>query len=502
MRRTHSKLLLALALTPLLTPIPAHSQPRPPQQAPQQSQDSPRPTQHRLPADSTTHHSVTLEGRSLAFSTTAGSITLQSPDGTPEAQMAYIAYTLDTPKPHRPISFAFNGGPGAASATIHLGLLGPWRMPMDDQGARPSAPAEPIPNTDTWLDFTDLVFLDPIGTGFSRLLVNTEETRKKYWSVTGDVTAMADAIRQYLQSTRRMTAPKYIIGESYGGLRAPRLVRELAADQNVGINALILISPKMDYGGNSNALSVLDFATGLPSIAASERAKHGPVTRADMADVEAYAAGDYLTDLLRGPADPQALARRLDRVSALTGLDRAFLERRQGLHYSQDFYRNRTPAQMASRYDTSFERPDPFPEYITYFPFDSLSDAFAAPFGSAMLDLYGRRFNWLPDGPYEQSNGRALRAWDYGQGPTRPESVSALRTELALDPSFRVLIAHGLFDLATPYFRTQLELNQIPPSVSTNRIDFQVYPGGHMFYSREVNRAPFRAAARALYPQE
>jgi hypothetical protein len=375
-------------------------------------------------------------------------------------------------------------------------------LPLDAGALAPSVSPRTVDNADTWLDFTDLVFLDPIGTGFSRLLINTEETRKKYWSVNGDVAAMADTIRQYLQSTRRMTAPKYIIGESYGGLRAPRLARELAADQNVGTSALILISPKLDYGSSSTALNVLDFAAGLPTLAASERAKHGPVTRADMADVEAYAAGDYITDLLRGPADPIALARRLDRVSTLIGLDRALLERRQGLHYSNDYFRLRDPAQMASRYDTSVERPDPFPEYINNFPFDSLSDAFAAPFGSAMLELYTNRFNWLPDGPYNQFNNRAARNWDFGSGPSRAESVSALRTELALDPSFRVLITHGLFDLATPYFMTQLLLNQIPKSVGTDRIDFLVYPGGHMFYSREANRAPFRAAARALYPQE
>lgn len=157
---------------------------------------------------------------------------------------------------------------------------------------------------------------------------------------------------------------------------------------------------------------------------------------------------------------------------------------------------------MASRYDSSFERPDPFPEYINFFPFDSLSDAFAAPFGSAMLDLYGRRFNWLPDGPFEQQNLRAERAWDFGSFATRPESISAMRTELALDPSFHVLIGHGLFDFATPYFLTQMELDQIPRSVGMDRVSLEVYPGGHMFYTVEANRAPFRDAAKALYPHE
>jgi carboxypeptidase C (cathepsin A) len=463
------------------------------------------PALHRLPADSTTHHSVELPGRTLSFSVTAGSVTLTNADGVAEAQVAYLAYVLDTPPGStvpRPISFAFNGGPGAVSDTIHLGLLGPWRIPMDPAHARPSASAAVSANADTWLDFTDLVFLDPVGTGFSRLLVNTEETRKKYWSVNGDVESLATTIRQYLAAAHRMTAPKYIIGESYGGLRGPRLVRELSANQSVGVSGLILVSPELDSGGYSEALDTMGAVSVLPTLVASARARKGPVTRADMADVEAYAAGDYLLDLVRGEADPQALARRIDHLSALTGIDRGYWVRRHGKTYSFDFFRQRLPDQMASRYDSSLEKPDPFPEYVNEFPFDSLSSALDAPLGSAMLDLYGRQFHWLPDGPYVQNNYRAERAWDFMVRGARAESVSALRTELALDPGFHVLIGHGLFDFATPYFRTQLLLNQIPPSVGTDRIAFQVYAGGHMFYTHEENRAPFRAAARALYDMQ
>ncbi len=493
MRRLTQALLLVASC---LLPLQAAAQTRP-------EPARPAASIRHLPPDSTTHHSVELPGRTLSFSATAGSITLTDASGAAEAQIEYIAYTLDTPpgtpKPPRPISFAFNGGPGAVSDTIHLGLLGPWRIRMDGEAARPSAPATPVPNADTWLDFTDLVFLDPVGTGFSRLLINTEETRKKYWSVNGDVESLAITIRQYLQAARRMTAPKYIIGESYGGLRGPRLVRELSASQSVGVNGLILISPMLDYGGRSEALDPMDQVALLPTLVASTRAKKGPVTPADMADVEAYAASDYLLDLVRGEADPQALARRIDRLTALTGIERSYWERRHGKTYAFDFFRQRDANQMASRYDSSVEKPDPFPEFVNEFPFDSLSSALDAPLGSAMLDLYGRALNWLPDGPYEQNNYRAARAWDFGTGRTRAESVTALRTELALDPGFRVLIGHGLFDFATPYFMTRLILNQIPPSVGTDRITQLVYPGGHMFYSREENRAPFRAAARALY---
>jgi carboxypeptidase C (cathepsin A) len=320
--------------------------------------------------------------------------------------------------------------------------------------------------------------------------------------VNGDVDSLATTIRQYLTTAHRMTSPKYIIGESYGGLRGPRLVRELSANQSVGISGLILVSPELDAGGHSDTIDALELATVLPTIVASQRVKKGPVTRADMADVETYAAGDYLLDLIRGEADPQAYARRLDHLTALTGIDRSYWERRHGKTYAFDFFRQRDPGQMASRYDSSLEKPDPFPEYVNEFPFDSLTSALDAPLGSAMLDLYGTRFNWLPDGRYEENNFRVLRSWDFVIGRNIAESVSALRTELALDPGFRVLIGHGLFDFATPYFRTQVMLNQIPPSVGTNRVTLQVYPGGHMFYSHEENRAPFREAAKVLYQGE
>ena len=453
----------------------------------------------RLPADVTTKHSVEMPGRTLRFTATAGSVVLADAGGVGQAQIAYISYSLDDVDVRRPVSFAFNGGPGSASAWVHLGLLGPWRMPMDGDAARPSAAAVPLGNAETWLDFTDLVFVDPVGTGFSRLLNNSEENRKKYWSVGGDVAADAEAIRMILQKAGRMTSPKYVVGESYGGLRGPRLVRELASSQGVGVAGLVLISPKMDYGGNSTALEPLGWVAQLPTMVASEPAKQGPVTRAQMADVEAYASGEYLVDLVRGEHDPAAVARRIAHVQALTGLDPAVLERRHGLMSNAEFFRAREPGRVASPYDTTVSKPDPFPQAAWPFLSDPLTDALEAPITSAMLELYSHTLNWQPDGGYTLLNRAANRAWDYGQSYTRPESVSSLRAALALDPRFHVLIAHGLFDLVTPYFMTQMQLDQIPPGIGVDRIRLEVYPGGHMFYSRDASRAAFREAAEALY---
>lgn len=455
----------------------------------------------RLPADSVTKHVLDLPGRSLHFTATTGAVTLNNAEGAAQAQIGFIAYQLEDADPHaRPVTFAMNGGPGSASAWLQLGLLGPWRLPMDPASAAPSASPVPQPNAETWLDFTDLVFIDPVGTGFSKLLVNSEENRKKYWSVTGDVASVADAIRSWLQMGHRMSSPKYILGESYSGLRGPRLVRALTGEQNVGISGLVLISPKLDYGGRSHALDPLSWVAVLPSEVASIRARTKPVTRADLADVEAYAAGDYASDLIRGE-EPAALARRIDRITALTGLDRALVVQRHGRVQNFEFLReaNRATDSVASPYDATVTKADPFPGAASSFHPDPMTDSLQPVFASAILDLYAGPLHWLPEAQYQMSNSAVFRAWDFGNDFTKPESVTSLRVALATDPHFRVLIAHGLFDLLTPYFDTKMMLDQIPPSVGTDRIDFEVYPGGHMFYSQDASRAAFRDAARRLY---
>ncbi len=453
----------------------------------------------KLPADSITKHSIDLPGRTLKFTATAGAVTLTDASGAPQAQISFIAYSLDDQTPEkRPVTFAMNGGPGSASAWLQLGLLGPWRMRMDPDAAVPSASPVPADNADTWLDFTDLVFIDPVGTGFSKMLVNSDDNRKKYWSVNGDVASVAQAIRIWLTQTKRMTSPKYIVGESYSGLRGPRLVRQLIADESVGVTGLVLISPKLDYGGSS-AFDPISWVSVLPSEAAVARSKKGPVTRADMADVEQYATTDYLLDMVRGE-DADAVKRRVDRIIALTGLDRALVERRHGMVQSFDYLRevDASEAKVASFYDATVTKQDPFPTGSYSNRPDPMTDALQPAFVSAILDIYGRRLNWLPDGQYQISNGAVNRAWEFGNG-NKPESISYLRQSLAQDPNFHVLIAHGLFDIIIPYFETQMLFNQIPHSVGTAQIDFQVYPGGHMFYSQDASRAAFREEAKKLY---
>ena len=204
--------------------------------------------QRRLPEDSTTRQTITVNGRTLAFTATAGSLRLFNERGEPQADIAYTAYQLDGTEPRsRPVTFFFNGGPGASSAYLQLGSAGPWRLSIEGDGAISSAPADLKPNAETWLDFTDLVFIDPVGTGYSRFVATDEDVRKHFYSVDGDANALAVVIRRYLEKYGRLLSPKFIVGESYGGIRGPKIVRDLQTEQGVGVRGLILMSPVLDF---------------------------------------------------------------------------------------------------------------------------------------------------------------------------------------------------------------------------------------------------------------
>jgi carboxypeptidase C (cathepsin A) len=467
------------------------------------SRPAPGPALPALPPRSVTHHTLDLPGRQLAFTAITEAQRTIDAQGAPELDIVLTAYTLDGADPHtRPVTFVFNGGPGASSAWLQIGNVGPWRLPIDGAALAPSAPAIVAPNADTWLDFTDLVFIDPVGTGFSRFVTSNEDARKRAWSVTGDVDLLARSIRRWLASNERATSPKFVLGESYGGIRGPRVVRALQTGQGIGVDGLILVSPLLDYGGRSSAFDPMNLVEHLPSMAAAAREQKGPVDRASLADAEDYAAGDYLADLLRGTRDKAVLDRVVGHVAALTGLDPALVREHAGRIDSATFLReeHRDAGTVGSFYDATAQAPDPFPNSTYSNHPDLILDGLRAPMTSAMLDLYARELKFLPDQPYEVLNIQVERAWDLGRG--QPESVSALRAALALDRHFRVLIGHGLTDLVTPYFATQLMLNQLPATLGGDRARLMVLPGGHMFYARDASRQAFRAAAKALFSGE
>jgi carboxypeptidase C (cathepsin A) len=219
-----------------------------------------------------------------------------------------------------------------------------------------------------------------------------------------------------------------------------------------------------------------------------------------MADVEAYARGDFLNDLIKGEADREATTRLADSVSALTSIDQAVARRLAGRLGISEFRRefDRRDGKVAGRYDGSVLGFDPDPDSSEGHFGDPSGDPLIAPLTSAAVDLTTHTLNWRPDGPYHLLNGSVERSWDFGRGINPAQSISELRKILALDPKLKLLVGHGLFDLATPYFGSKIWLDQLPAYASPDRVKFEVYPGGHMFYSRDASRQAFRSEAEAL----
>jgi carboxypeptidase C (cathepsin A) len=457
--------------------------------------------QHKLPPDSTTKQTLELPGRSLAFTATAGSIRLFDQKGEPQADIAYTSYQLDGTDPAtRPVTFVFNGGPGAASAWLQLGNSGPWRLAINADSVTPSASPDLKPNAETWLDFTDLVYIDPVGTGYSRFVATGDEVRKRFFSVDGDVASVALVIRRWLEKHDRLLSPKYVVGESYGGIRGPKVVRNLQRDQGIGVRGLILISPVLDFREFTGS-SMLQYVWSLPTYAAvARRAKGKAVTRADMTDVESYATSDFLIDLIKGQADVDANNRLSDKVAELTGIDQAVSRRLAGRFDVAEFRRefDRRNGRITGRYDASVMGPDPNPD-SSFFSFsDPSGEGLAAPVSSAVVDLTTRKLNWRPDGSYQLGNNAVEREWNFGHGINPPQSVEDIRQIMAIDPKLKVLVGHGLFDLATPYFGSKVILDQMPAIGEAPRVKLVVYPGGHMFYSRDGSRQAFRGDAQAM----
>jgi carboxypeptidase C (cathepsin A) len=348
--------------------------------------------QHRLPPDSTTKQTLALPGRTLDFTATVGSIRLFDDKGEPQAEIAYTAYRLDGADARtRPVTFLFNGGPGSASAWLQFGAVGPWRLAINADAVTSSASPDLLPNAETWLDFTDLVFIDPVGTGYSRFVATGDDVRKRFFSVDGDVDSIAVTIRRWLEKYDRLLSPKFVAGESYGGIRGPKIVRELQVQQGVGVKGLILVSPVLDFREYSGS-SILQYVSSLPSMTAVAREAKGSVTRADLAEVEAYARGDFLADLLKGLADTEATTRLADKVSALTGIDLAVSRRLAGRFDVAEFRRefDRKNGKVTGRYDASVEGFDPYPDSSFYHFGDPSGEPLSAPLTSAAVDLTTR----------------------------------------------------------------------------------------------------------------
>jgi carboxypeptidase C (cathepsin A) len=315
-----------------------------------------------LPRDAHVSQSIQLGGKTLNYTATVGTIPVYGSDNKKTGEVVFTSYTMDGAD--RAVTFALNGGPGAASVYLNFGAIGPKRVPFGEEGNSPSDPATLSDNPGTWLDFTDLVFIDPIGTGFSRSLVSADQTKKDFYTTENDIQYLSRAIYDWLLKNKRMAGRKYLVGESYGGYRVPRLTHYLQAQLGVAMNGIVPVSPYLNPAIDENGdISPLPWIVTLPSIAAANLERKHQLSAETMAPVIAYARGEYAVDLLKGRSDPLALARIVDKVSDLTGLDKTFVRRSGGRidigAYLREVFRNE--GKIGSVYDSNVTSFDPFP---------------------------------------------------------------------------------------------------------------------------------------------
>jgi carboxypeptidase C (cathepsin A) len=500
--RSNMKAVIA-AVSVVLFAAPALAADKPDTAAAAEKPKADKPDLPPFPADASIKQVTHVAGKTLSYTATVGSLPVRDADGKKIAEVMFTAYTLDGPRdPSRPVTFAFNGGPGAASVYLNLGAIGPKRIQFGAQGDSPSDPPILHDNPGTWLDFTDLVFIDPVGTGYSRSLVKQEETDKTFFTIDGDIAYLSRIVYDWLAKNGRMTSPKYVVGESYGGYRAPALSYALQTKMGVGVSGVVMVSPALDGRAASDPdNSPMAWVATLPSMAAANYERQGKALNPQqMAEVENYARTDFVTDLMRGRQDQAAVDRIVQHVAAYTGLDITDVKRMGGRIESRAFLRDlyRDQGKLGSWYDSNVTAFDPYPWAPQQQTGDPILQGIIAPTTSAMVDFITREVGWKIDAHYEALNPAVNAHWEKNWF-TSIESASDLRQALAIDPKMKALIVHGYDDLSCPYFQSEMVVAQIPTMGAPDRLQVKVYPGGHMFYSRPDSQAALRHDVMALY---
>jgi carboxypeptidase C (cathepsin A) len=454
-----------------------------------------------LPGDAVSEHTVQVDGKTLAYTATAGTLDLYGQNGERTAAVFYTAYVLKgAPAEARPVTFVFNGGPGAASAYLHLGLVGPKILAFgrDD---RDGASARLVDNPQTWLAFTDLVLIDPIGTGWSR---TAKPDDAAFYGVKQDAQALAKTIALYLFRNGRTGSAKYLLGESYGGFRAVKVARALQQDQGIVVSGIVMVSPLIDgalhFGSDRLALGA---ALQLPSLAATELERRHAFSPAALADAERFAMTEYLTTLAGPPPQGEAAHRFYGRVAELIGLPLDTVERSRGFirnSYIKQLRRN--DHAVVSSYDATLAAPDPFPEMEAVRGADPILDGFTRALGGAFVGYARDELGFKTEMTYALLAGEVTHKWDWhsdGGRLSAPSATGDLRELLALNPSFKLLVGHGMTDLVIPYAANRYVLDHLPPLGAPERVQFKLYRGGHMFYLAAQPRQAFTADVKAFH---
>jgi len=455
-----------------------------------------------LPGDATSEHAIDTPSGKLAYTATAGTFSLFDQSGERSAAVFYSAYVAKTDKPAaaRPLTFVFNGGPGAASAFLHLGLVGPRIATFGMNGHDP-ADVHLSDNPETWLAFTDLVIVDPIGTGWSRPA--KPDGGSAFWGVRSDAESMAKVIALYVAKNSRTTSPKFILGESYGGFRAAKVARAVQDNQGIVISGILMLSPMLEsafqFGGDRFALGA---ALQLPSLAAAEMERKGTFSKDVLAQAEHFALTDYLSTLAGPPPQGDAAKSFYARVAALTGLPADVVAQSRG--FIRDAYIKNLRAgdhKVVSRYDATFATDDPYPESPSARGPDPILDGVTRAYGSAFVAYARDELGFKTDITYTLLASEITGKWQWREGSSRgqPSVADDLRELLALTPSFHLMVAHGYSDMVTPYAVSRYVLDHLPPVEGEERTQLKLYRGGHMFYLDPASRKAFTADARTMY---
>lgn len=451
---------------------------------------------------SVTQHELVIGDKTLSYTVTAGTIVLKEEveeNGKAEGEKAratvfYVAYTLNDvgDKQERPLTFSFNGGPGSSSVWLHLGVLGPRRVEMaDEMGALPAPPFRLVDNTYTLLTHSDLVFIDPVTTGYSRPVPG--EKSKTYHDFEKDIESVGEFIRLYTSRTGRWTSPKYLIGESYGTTRAAGLSGYLQERHGMYFNGIMLVSSILNfqtaYFHPGNDMPAILF---LPTYAATAH-YHGRLDEALQAmpveelveEVRAFALGDYTLALMQGAAlhadERQAIATRLARYTGLseTYIDRCDL-RVEIMRFTKELRRDEglTVGRLDTRY-TGFDRDNAG----EYFEFDPSYAAIQGPYTATLNDYVRQELKFESDLPYEILTNR-VRPWSYKKFENSYVNVAeTLRKAMSINPYLKVLVANGYYDLATPFLATEYTINHLGlPPERRDDIQMTYYEAGHMMY--------------------
>ena len=462
--------------------------PEKPKEEKSKEEKKPAPEEKSVP----TKHSVKIGGQEIKYTATAGTILLKLEDGTPKASIFYIAYTKDdvSDPAQRPITFSFNGGPGAASVWLHLGALGPRRVQMGDAGALLPPPYKLVDNESSLLDATDLVFIDPVSTGYSRAVPG--EAPKQFHGVTEDVESVADFIRLYTTRNKRWSSPKFLAGESYGTTRAAGLSGYLQQRYGMYLNGILLISTILNFEtaefDTGNDLPYILFLPTYTAIAWYHK-KLPPDLQGDLQkaieESRKFAVGEYADALMTGDALSSAKrAEIVQKLARLTGLSPDYVDRTnlrvEINRFTKELLRNerRTIGRIDARFtsmdcDAAGERPE----------FDPSIAAIIGPYAGMLNDYVRNELKFDSDLPYEVLTSR-VRPWDYAPYENRYVNVAeTLRQAMTQNPFLHVFVAKGYYDLATPFFAAEYTFDHLglDPTLR-GHLSGAYYEAGHMMY--------------------